>query len=336
MKSLWISSVDEKNQKTKNPSKGDFLNADVCIVGAGIFGLTCAYYLTKKGYKVIVLEKDKVGHKTTGHTTAKITSQHGLFYKYLTESYGKSFAKDYLEANEKAIKNIKDIIDEESIECDFEYQNNYVYTSRFEDVEKIKEEAEAVKNLGFDCEYVENLKYDVATEEGVNLKYQELPFEVKGACYFKNQAQFHPLKYINGLCDFITKNGGQIYTDTTVLDVKKSKEGDNLKGNEELEYITYSEKIDVKSKYVIMASHYPFINFPGFYFLKMYQATSYVIAIDPKRELFKGMYISTDDSPLSFRTAKYQDKEILLIDFVLEEQGTNQVSQHHTKTAMVN
>ena len=88
---------------------------------------------------------------------------------------------------------------------------------------------------------------------------------------------------------------------------------DNLKGNEELEYITYSEKIDVKSKYVIMASHYPFINFPGFYFLKMYQATSYVIAIDPKRELFKGMYISTDDSPLSFRTAKYQDKEILLI-----------------------
>lgn len=313
MKSLWISSVDEKNQKTKNPSKGDFLNADVCIVGAGIFGLTCAYYLTKKGYKVIVLEKDKVGHKTTGHTTAKITSQHGLFYKYLTESYGKSFAKDYLEANEKAIKNIKDIIDEESIECDFEYQNNYVYTSRFEDVEKIKEEAEAVKNLGFDCEYVENLKYDVATEEGVNLKYQELPFEVKGACYFKNQAQFHPLKYINGLCDFITKNGGQIYTDTTVLDVKKSKEGDNLNGNEELEYITYSEKIDVKSKYVIMASHYPFINFPGFYFLKMYQATSYVIAIDPKKELFKGMYISTDDSPLSFRTAKYQDKEILLI-----------------------
>ena len=86
-----------------------------------IFGLTCAYYLSKLGLKVIVLEKYLIGEKTTGHTTGKITSMHGLFYDYLTNSYSEKFAKDYLDANEKAIENIKNIIDLEKINCDFEY-----------------------------------------------------------------------------------------------------------------------------------------------------------------------------------------------------------------------
>ena len=77
--------------------------------------------------------------------------------------------------------------------------------------------------------------------------------------------------------------------------------------------MTSTEKFKVKSKYVIIASHYPFINFPGFYFAKMYQSTSYLIAIDPKKTLFNGMYISASDPVFSFRTAKYHGKDLLLI-----------------------
>ena len=293
MNSLWISDNYEKNffdNKIfeKTPPLGKSLETDVCIVGAGIFGLTCAYYLTKLGYKVTVLEKYNIGEKATGHTTAKITSQHGLFYDYLTDSYSQKFAKDYLEANEQAITNIKNIIDEEKINCDFEYQNNYVYTTKKDDIKAIKKEIKALEDLGYNCEFV--------TKAG-------LPFEIEGAVCFKNQAQFHPLKYLSGLCKCITTRGGNIYTNTTVFDVKKENEN----------YITFSKDFKLKSKYVIIATHYPFINFPGFYFLKMYQSTSYLIAVDTKKTLFNGMYISSNNPAFSFRTAKYSDKKLLII-----------------------
>ena len=104
MNSFWIDSIKNDQNFEKLNSN---IETDICIIGAGIFGVTCAYYLSDLGYNVTVLEKYKVGEKTTGHSTSKITSQHGLFYTYLINSYGNKFAKDYLDANEEAIKNIK-------------------------------------------------------------------------------------------------------------------------------------------------------------------------------------------------------------------------------------
>ena len=217
MNSLWISDESQnyfskytielqENNKGNKEDKDTFEETcDICIIGAGIFGLTCGYYLSKLGFKVVVLEKHKIGHKTTGHTTGKITSLHGLFYDYLISNYGKKYAKDYLEANEEAISNIKKIIDDENIKCDFEFQNNYVYTTKKDDLKKIKDEVKAVQDLGYNCEFV--------TKTG-------LPFEVEGAICFKNQAQFHPLKYLEGLCKCITNYKGKIFTNTTAFDVK--------------------------------------------------------------------------------------------------------------------
>lgn len=286
MNSFWIDSIkNEQNFKKLNNN----IETDVCIIGAGIFGLTCAYYLSNLGYNITVLEKYKIGQKTTAHSTAKITSQHGLFYDYLITSYGQKFAKDYLDSNEKAIENIKNIIDEEKISCDFEYQNNYVYTTNKSEVRALKKEVDALECIGFqNCDFV--------TKAG-------LPFKIEGAVCFKNQAQFNPLKYLLGLCKSISSNNGNIYTDTTVTDVKK----------ENNHYITFTENNTIKSKYVIVATHYPFINFPGFHFIKMYQATSYVLAVDTKKTLFNGMYINFTNPIFSYRTAKLNGKEILLI-----------------------
>lgn len=285
MNSLWIDSL-------KNPIRLESLNkdltTDVCIIGAGIFGLTCAYYLTKLGFKVTVLEKYEIGQKVTGHSTAKITSQHGLFYDYLISSYGKKFANDYLTANEQAIINIKNIIDTEEIKCDFRYQNNYVYTTNSKELRSIKKEFSALQSLGFPCEFV--------TKTG-------LPFNIAGSVCFKNQAQFHPLKYLHGLCKSIISKNGEIYTNTTAIDVKQ--EGENC--------YTFTDGFKINSKYVIMANHYPFINTVGFHFLKMYQSTSYVIAIDTKKSLFNGMYINFINPIYSFRCANIDGKELLLI-----------------------
>lgn len=286
MDSLWLDSVGNINkfQELTNDE-----NTEVCIIGAGIFGLTCAYYLSKLGFQVTVLEKDKIGTKTTGNTTGKITSQHSLFYDYLINSYGKKFAANYLEANETAIENIKEIIKTENIKCDFEIQNNYVYTTKKSEVRAIKKEVAAVESLGFPCEFV--------TKTG-------LPFEIAGAICFKNQAQFHPLKYVSGLCKSISSNGGKIYTNTVATKVEKDYNST---------YMVSTKNNTIRSKYVIVATHYPFINFPGFYFTKMYQSTSYIIAVDAKKTLFNGMYINFAEPIFSYRTAKYQGRELLLI-----------------------
>lgn len=294
MNSLWLTE-NKNNSKFESLSKN--INTDVCIIGAGIFGMTCGYYLSKAGLNVSIIEKNEIGHKTTGHTTAKITSQHGLFYTYLVETYGEGFAKDYLSANQEAIENIKNIIDDEKINCDFERQSNFVYTTNPNEVAQIKKEVDVLNALGFPANFV--------TKTG-------LPFDVVGAVQFKNQAQFNPIKYLTGLTKCISKNNGEIFTNTTVTDVKKI--GDNF-------YIFTPNNV-VISKYVILASHYPFVNFPGIYFFKMYQASSYVIGVDVKKTINNGMYITASDPTFSFRTANYNGKKILLLGGCGHKTGT--------------
>ena len=285
MNSIWLETF--KYNKTFEKLNQN-ISCDVCIIGAGIFGLTCAYYLTKQGFNVAVLDRDDIGTKATGHTTAKITSQHGLIYKHLIDDYGLHFAKSYLYANQKAIDNIKEIIDTENISCDFNFENHCVYTTNAKDLKSIQDEINAVNSLDFNCEFV--------TKTG-------LPFDILGGICFKNQAQFHPYKYLCGLCNSISGKA-KIFTHTTICDVK----------NNGSFYTSYSDNnYKIESKFVIMASHYPFINIPGFYFSKMYQSTSYLIAIETNKTLFKGMYLSASDPIFSFRTAKFGNKNFLLI-----------------------
>ena len=103
-----------------------------------------------------------------------------------------------------------------------------------------------VNTLGFNAEFVSNISLPIQN--------------VKGAIKFPNQAQFHPRKYLQALCNIIKKNNGQIFEDSCVLDIKK----------EDKKYITYSNNNKVISKYVILATRYPIINFPGFYLVNIY------------------------------------------------------------------
>ena len=302
MISYWIDSTkDEGNFKTLDTN----ISCDVCIIGAGMFGLSTAYYLSKKGLNVVVLDKSSIGSKASGYTTAKITSQHGLIYDYLIKFFSRDIAEKYLNANEQAIKNIKNIIDNENIECDYEVQSNFVYANKQEEIDKIKQEVQAVKSLGLDAQFVEHLA---------------VPFENYGSIMFPNQAQFHPRKYMLGLCNSILQNSGQIYTNTTVHDIKK----------ENGYYETYTSEHTVKAKNVVLASHYPFINFPGFYFTKMYQETSYVIGVDTKTDLFDGMYITAQAPTYSFRTAMFGDKNLLLIGGTNHKTGADNVTVNST------
>ena len=144
MNSYWLSSI--KKMEAEKQIDNNYV-ADVCIIGAGITGLSTAYYLVKNGLKVIVVDKSGIGEKTSGHTTAKITLQHGLIYDYLKNNFGLDYAANYFKANKKAVSNIKNIIDSENIDCDFEFKSNYIYTTNQDDLTKIHNEINAVTSL---------------------------------------------------------------------------------------------------------------------------------------------------------------------------------------------
>lgn len=304
MNSYWIESVKQEKKDFNKLNNSE--SVDVCIIGGGLTGITTAYYLSKTNLKVVLLEKYKIGEHTSGNTTAKITSQHDLFYDYLIQSQGKEKAKQYLEANEEAIQNIEKIVKDEAIDCEFERQDSYVYTLKPEDILKIKKEVEAVNSLGFPAKFVPDV---------------ELPFRTLGAIKFPNQAQFNPCKYVNGLVNAILKTKNvSIYENTKVIDIKSSKIEDDeemqedIKLNDKNGYTVITEDGEtVNAKYVVLATHYPIINIPGYYFLKMYQEMSYLIGVETDKPLFQGMYINSEQPTVSFRVAKDNGKNLLLI-----------------------
>ena len=288
-RSFWLNTEKRKEYESLNEN----LECDVCIIGGGMAGISCAYYLSKNGFNTVVLERDKIASKTTGHTTAKITSQHGLLYDYLINSKGKEYAKKYYKANEKAIDNIEKIINEENIDCDFERVNSYVYTKDINLVKDIKTEVGAVNSIGGECKFVENI---------------EIPVKIEGAIEFKNQAKFNPIKYINGLCGVIDKNQGRIYEKSKVIEYEKI--GNIFKVLVE----TKEGKFTVKCKHLVVTTRYPIFNSVGYHFIKMYQEISYAVAVKmPDNLEIKNLYICKENPVISIRTTKYNGEKYLLV-----------------------
>lgn len=285
MNSIWL---ENKEKNEYDVLKND-IETECLIIGGGIFGTTLGYILSKNNMKVTLIErKDDLASGTTGYTTAKITSQHGRIYHYLINQFGEETARKYFQANENAVRKIQEIIQSNNIDCDFKKESSYLYSVNNDELIKLKEEYEAVKKINPKAIWVEN---------------SSLPFNILGAIEFKDQASFNPYKYVKGLAKKITENGGDIFCNTICYDLEKK---DSI-------YICKTNSYSIKAKYVVIASHYPFLNIPGFYFSKIYQTSSYVIGLDIKKKEFDGMYINIDSPTYSFRTAKINGNTILLL-----------------------
>lgn len=282
--SYWVDSTP----KTNFSSLSKDMQTDVLIIGGGITGIATAYMLSNSGLNITLVEADRLAMGVTANTTAKITSQHGLLYNYLLNSFGFDTAKKYLNSNEDAIKTISNIVKNENIDCDFTMQNSYVYTCDKSNVQRIVEEISSVNSLGLKAEYVTD---------------SSLPFSIEAAIMFPNQAQFHPRKYLLSVASILAKRNVNIFENSKVVDIK------HIKNN----YEVYVNKNKITAKYLVMACHYPIKNFPGMYFIKMYQESSYAIAIEIESAIFDGMYISCDNPVTSFRNIVQNNGKNLLI-----------------------
>ncbi len=261
MKSLWTDGITLPEFKGIS---GD-TRCDVLIIGGGITGILTAYFLEQNRVNYVLVEKGRICNGTTQNTTAKITSQHGLIYNKLLQNNGLEYAQLYLKANENALNEYRKICG--SIKCDFEAKDNYVYSVY--DRKRLEDEVLAMQKIGYNAEFVNT---------------KNLPFKTLGAVKFKNQAQFHPLRFISEII-----KGLNIFENTKVLD---------LDGN-----IAITDKGKITSKTIIITTHFPFINSHGSYFLKLYQHRSYVSAFENAKQL-DGMYVDESQKGFSFRNYK--------------------------------
>lgn len=261
MESVWTQSVRLSHFEEL---KGN-ADTDVLIIGGGMAGILCAYFLQKSGIDYILAEGRTICAGVTKNTTAKITSQHGLIYDRLLKSAGIERAKAYLSANEQSVEKYFELC--RDIDCDFHERDSYVYSMN--NAGKLEKEADALHRLGFGAELCET---------------EELPFQTAGAVRFRHQAEFNPLKFISVIAE-----GLNIYENTFVREIAENT------------VLTDNGRITFKR--LIFATHFPIDNRHGMYFLKMYQHRSYVIALERAAKL-EGMYVDEAKKGMSFRSYK--------------------------------
>ena len=226
--------------------------------------------LKNAGVSCVLVEADKICSGVTGNTTAKITFQHGLIYNKIADKYGFETAGKYLNSQKTALEKLKELATK--TEADLKICNSFVYS--VDNRALIEKEVDLLNKLGEKVQFCQNT---------------ELPFGIAGAVKMENQASIHPLK----LAYSVSKDL-KIYEDTKVLGIKP--------------YKAITNKGIITAKKIIVATHFPFINKHGGYFIKMYQHRSYVLALKNAQPL-KDMYVDEAKNGLSFRN--YNDHLLL-------------------------
>jgi glycine/D-amino acid oxidase-like deaminating enzyme/nitrite reductase/ring-hydroxylating ferredoxin subunit len=246
--SYWIDSV---------PGKGfDFLKQDhrtqIAVVGAGIAGITTAYLLAKAGKKVAVFDDGYVGSGETGRTTAHLVNALDDRYYDLKKFFGAEKAKLAAESHSAAVNKIEQIISEEQIDCDFERVDGYLFLHPTDKIESLEEDLKAGHESGLtELQLIDRIPID--------------SFDSGPALQYPNQAQFHPMKYLNELASKIVDLGGEIFTRTHID--KVDKDG-----------LTTSNGFRVSADHIVVATNTP-INDRVVIHTKQAPYRTYVIAL---------------------------------------------------------
>ena len=207
--SLWMSTAQVDNQSMLK--KDEIADADVCVIGAGISGLSIAYFLLAEGKSVVVLEDGPIGGGETSRTTAHLSNALDDRYFEIERLHGQEGARLAAGSHTAAIDTIERIVKKEQISCDFTRLDGYLFVPSGESTEVLDRELAAADRAGV----------------GGVVKLDRAPlkdFDTGPCLKFPEQAQLHALKYLRGLAEAVLKRGGRIFTSTHASEFHPGKD----------------------------------------------------------------------------------------------------------------
>jgi glycine/D-amino acid oxidase-like deaminating enzyme/nitrite reductase/ring-hydroxylating ferredoxin subunit len=262
------------------------VRADVAVIGGGIVGITTALALQEEGAGVVLLDAGRLGHGVTGHTTAKVSSQHGMIYARLRSSFGAAAARIYGRSNEDALSWMAGRVERDGIDCDFRRKDSYAYVTSASSRSQVQDEARAAREAGLPATFVEAAP---------------LPFPVAGAVRFEGQAEFHVRKYLLGLIDRLAAGGARVFEHSRAVDVDTDED-----------CVVKTPGGRVVADRVVVATHYPFLD-RSLAFARVHPQRSYAILCQIAGTPPEGMFISADGPTRSIRSVPIGDEELLLV-----------------------
>lgn len=266
--SIWN---DTKNC-IKYPMLEEDKEVDVLIIGGGITGVSTLYNLRDTNLNVMLVEQNKIGFSTTGNSTGKLTFLQNDLLNKIREKYNDNVASLYLKSQINTIENIINTIKTEKIDCDLEQVDSYMYTEKSSEIDEIKS--------------LESFLLD----NGIEVYHDDIDIvEGKYTVNVKNTYIFNPIKFVYGL---LKNNEFPVYENTSIKNIELC---DN-------EYICNTDSNKIKTKYVIIASHYPYFIFPYMFPFKVSLEKSYLSA--SKCDVNPFSLISYSNPFISIRTYK--------------------------------
>ena len=257
------------------------LEADVCVVGGGIAGVTTALLTLLEGKNVILLEDGALGSGETGRTTAHLASALDDRFSRLERLHGERGVRLAYESHAAAIDKIEFLVDKHGIDCGFERLDGYLFVPPGESPEVLEDELEAVHRMGL---------------RGVRaLKRAPLDGFDTGPCLvFPRQAQFHPILYLRALASLVARHGGQIFERTHV---EEFESGDRV-------LVRVRGGRTVRARALVIATNAPIVSRVSVP-LRQFAYRSYAIGLRvPKGSVRKALYWDTADP---YHYARLQD-----------------------------
>lgn len=268
----------------ERPALAGERRAEVAVVGGGIIGVTTALRLAQEGVDVVLLEGGRLGQGTTGRTTAKVSSLHGLIYASLAKEHGLETARVYAEANEAGLAAIARYVEELDIDCDFRRKPNVSYTEDPERVSDIEGEAEAAQEAGLPASFIEDT---------------ELPFTVAAAVRVPDQAEFHPVRYLLGLAEALDGEQPRVFERSRATGVGAGR-------------VKLDNGASVAAERIVLATHLPILDRSATFAFAEPQRSS-ALAVTVEGELPSGMYLGVDSPTRTIRSFPHEGGELLLV-----------------------
>lgn len=270
--SVWLATAELPGF----PAATGELSADVVVIGGGIVGLTTALSASRDGAEVVLVEAARIGGRTSGHTTGKVTSQHSAIYAELIHHHGEDRARQYADANQAAVEHVAGLVAELGIDCELVRTPAFIYAADEANRGLLEREAAAAARLGLPSHLADPA---------------EIGLPAVAAVRFDNQVQFHPARYLAGLATALTARGVRIFENSRVTKVDES---------EDRARITTASGAVLRADHVVMATLLP-LGTTGGYFARTRPSRSYGIAVRLDQPAPPGMAISVDSPTRSTR-----------------------------------